>query len=128
VTELGRVEVLPPASDGLGVCLVRLFGEIDLSNVRELSAAIAEGIPNDGSPVVFDLSETRYLDSTGIQLLFRLADTLRSRRRDLTLIVPEDAPIRTVIAITGLGVRAPVLASLEDLPRSGPSRVTRPDF
>jgi anti-anti-sigma factor len=80
----------------------RIAGEIDISNARELSSAIEEAVPNGTPSVVVDLSHVTYLDSAGVKLLMQLADRLRLRRRELRLVVPEDAPIRAVLELTGL--------------------------
>lgn len=90
--------------------LVRIVGEVDISNARELLAAIEAGAPEETSTLAVDLTGTTYLDSAGIQLLFLLAERLDGRRRRLRLIVPEGAPIRAVLELTGL----PKLVPLED--------------
>jgi anti-sigma B factor antagonist len=68
-------ELLQPAfrveqqqsADGL---LIRLIGEMDLSNVDEARKPILAAVDrDDGRPVVLDLSELEFIDSTGIRLL-----------------------------------------------------------
>lgn len=82
-----------------GIEIVRLIGEIDLSNSAPVLDAIREALP-DGDEVVLDLSQTGYLDSAGIAMLFRLAERLSYNRRELQLVIPPDAPIRAVIELT----------------------------
>jgi anti-anti-sigma factor len=82
--------------------VLHLRGEIDISNARELFAAIEAAVPNGTAPIVVDLSEITYLDSAGVKLLVQLADRLRIRRRQLRLVVPEHSPIRAVLELTGL--------------------------
>jgi len=96
VSDLARVE----AADLDGSRLVRVRGEIDLSNVREVTDAIGGLVPGDVTVVVLDLSDTGYLDSSGIAMIFRLAERLRYRRQELRLVVPADAPIRAVLELT----------------------------
>ncbi len=110
--ELVRVEV--QASDER--CLIRLHGEIDMSNAPGLWTKIVEAISNSVSAVTIDLSPTRYLDSAGVRLLFKLADLLASRRRELILFVPEDAPIRQALELTGLAGSVRILSVAEDEP------------
>ena len=74
--------------------VVRVAGEIDISNARELGGTIEHAVPKDVGVVVLDLGETRYLDSSGIALLLRLSDRLKGRRMQLRLVVPEVAPVR----------------------------------
>lgn len=82
--------------------VLRLRGEIDISNARDISAAIEAAVPNRMSRIVVDLSEISYLDSAGIKLLLRLADRLKTRRRELRLVIPVDSPVRAVLELTGL--------------------------
>ncbi len=113
MSELARVE----ADRRHDLVLVRIVGEIDISNAGELSDAIGSAIPNDAAVVLLDLSRTTYLDSAGVQLLFRLAHRLETRRQQLRLIVPADAPIRTVLELTGLLELVPLV----DQPEGGAS-------
>lgn len=106
MSELARVEV--ELRDDL--CVVRIGGEVDISNARELSARIQAAIPNTILRIAVDLTETTYLDSAGVQLLFLLADRLRVRRHELRLIVPQGSSIRAVLELTSL----PTIVSLED--------------
>ena len=84
-----------------GTEVVRITGEIDLSNAAQVSDAIGAALP-DLPVVVLDLTGTEYLDSAGIAMLFRLAERLSYNRQELQLVVPSDAPIRAVIRLTKL--------------------------
>lgn len=94
--------------------LLRISGEIDVSNARELSAAIEAAVPNGILRIVMDLTDITYLDSAGVKLLMQLADRLRARRRELRLVVPEHAPIRAVLELTGLSQLVPLDDHLEE--------------
>jgi anti-sigma B factor antagonist len=112
VSDLAHVVVESRGS----VCLVRITGEIDISNAGEVSASIEDAVPNGVPTLVVDLTHTTYLDSAGVKLLFQLADRFRTRRRELRLIVPREAPIRAVLELTDL----PHVAALEDRLDEGP--------
>jgi anti-anti-sigma factor len=88
--------------------LVGITGELDLSNARELTDALAHAVPDDVTLVVVDLSDTTYLDSGGIAAFFRLSQRLRDRRQELRLVVPDASPIRAVIELTRLSHVVPV--------------------
>lgn len=96
MTELARVE----GHDHNGFRVVRISGEMDLSNVDAVMDAIAVAVPGDASQVVLDLSDMAYLDSSGIAMLFRLAERLGHRRQEVRLVVPADAPVRAVLELT----------------------------
>jgi anti-anti-sigma factor len=96
------------------IFLLRMRGEIDVSNARELSAAIDAAVPNGTHTIVMDLTDITYLDSAGVKLLMQLADRLRARRRGLRLVVPAHAPIRAVLELTGLPRLVPLDDHLEE--------------
>jgi anti-anti-sigma factor len=106
MSELARVEV----ELGDELCVVRVRGEVDISNAQLLLVDIAAAVPNGVPTLALDLSGTTYLDSAGVQLLFLLAERLKDRRHTLRLIVPKDAPIRSVLEMTGLQRLVPLEA------------------
>jgi len=55
--------------------MVRLIGEIDISNVDELQSRLQE-IRGNGSPLSIDLSELRFIDSSGIRVLLSEAQAM----------------------------------------------------
>jgi anti-anti-sigma factor len=93
--------------------VLRVRGEVDVSNARELAAEIEAAVPNDAPSVAVDLTDTTYLDSAGVQLLFRLAQRLRSRRQALAVIVPAASAIRAVLELTALSSVASVVDSFD---------------
>jgi anti-anti-sigma factor len=110
VSEIGQISI-ERAGD---VIIATLVGEIDPSNARTLAAELNEAVPNDAMSVVLDLAEVQYLDSSGVQLLFELAERLASRQQRLAVAVPPDAPARRVLEIVSLDVTAPVADSREE--------------
>jgi anti-anti-sigma factor len=110
VSDLARVEGERQGT----VCLVRVHGEIDLSNAQEVSSAIGSAMGQEARWLVVDLSDITYLDSSGVALLLRLAERLQTRRRQLHLVVPRRSPVRRVLVFTGLPRVIPVEERLED--------------
>lgn len=96
------------------ICLVRVHGEIDLSNAHEVSSEISVVMGQEARRLVVDLSDITYLDSAGVALLLRLAERLRFRRRELHLVVPRGSPVRRVLDFTGLPRVIPLESRLED--------------
>jgi anti-anti-sigma factor len=96
------------------VIIAVLAGEIDPSNARTLGNELTDAVPNDAMAVVLDLTGVRYLDSSGVQLLFELAERLASRQQRLAVAVAPDAPARRVLEIVSLDVTAPVADSRAD--------------
>jgi anti-anti-sigma factor len=90
------------------LCLVRVRGEIDLSNASDVGDAVAAAVPGAAARVVVDLSGTTYLDSTGIAMIFHLSERLGHQRQPLRVVVPPTSVIRRVVDITDLGAVIPV--------------------
>ncbi len=103
--------------------VVRLAGEVDISNASRLEEDISEAVPNDVAGLVLDLSDTGYLDSAGIRMLFELAQRLEGRRQSLALVVPEGSLIRHSLIVTEvaqtMGVHETLAAAVEEILRFG---------
>jgi anti-anti-sigma factor len=86
-----------------GVPVARITGEVDASNARDVGARISDSVPNTAMGLVLDLSETGYLDSSGVQMLFEVADGLRRRQQGLRLVVPPESFVGDVLEAVKLG-------------------------
>jgi anti-anti-sigma factor len=95
------------------VVIARLTGEIDMSNAAEVGAQLTGAVANSALGLIVDLTATTYLDSSGVHLLFDLAERLRHRQQQLRVVVPEGAPIRRVLRIVEMGDAVPVVANVE---------------
>jgi anti-anti-sigma factor len=89
-------------------------GEIDLSNVETLRAALTEGTPNHAMALVLDLTSIEYLDSSGIQLIYRLREDLRVRGQSLWLVIPSDSPANAALRLAGVENHVPTKGSVPD--------------
>ena len=96
-----------------GVVVARLDGEIDLSNARQLGDQLTAAVPNAALGVVVDLSGTTYLHSSGIHLMFELAERLRGRQQQLRVAVPAGAPLRRVLRVVDLESAVPIAPTVE---------------
>ncbi|MEW1954686.1 STAS domain-containing protein [Terrabacter sp. NPDC080008] len=95
--------------------VVRVIGELDLSNARAVTDGVSHSVPEQVTLAVLDLTGTTFLDSAAVASLFRLAERLRDRRQELRLVVPRAAPIRAVIELTRLSQVVPVDEGPPDL-------------
>jgi len=84
------------------VSIATIEGELDASNVREIGERLRGLLTNHSTTLVVDLTETTYLDSAGINLLFELAGELTDRQQSLRLVVPGSTPILRMLTIAGL--------------------------
>ena len=97
-----------------GAIVARLSGEVDMTNSQYVAEELAGSVPNDAIALVVDLSDTRYLDSAAIEILFGLARRLRRRRQALQLVLPPSSPLKRVLELTEIAAVAPVHESLDD--------------
>ena len=96
-----------------GAVIARLTGEVDMTNSSYVGEELTRSVPNDALHLVVDLSDTRYIDSAGIELLFDLSRRLARRRQTLRLVLPGGSPLRRVLSLTEIDSTAPVYESLD---------------
>ena len=96
------------------VRVASLSGELDLSNVRDVSDALVAGVPGDALGLVIDLSGLRHLDSAGLRMLFDLRRRLTQRRQEVVLAVPEDARIRDVLELAAVELTIVVMPTVDE--------------
>ena len=110
MTALEHVEV-EQRSD---LVIAQVSGEVDLSNAASVTDRLIEATPNSVAALVLDLSGTRYLDSSGVRMLFELAHRLRNRGQKLELVVPDDSNVKRVLLMTEVERVVPVSSSVDD--------------
>ena len=96
-----------------GQTLVRLRGEIDLSNVdhlRDQLGAAIETAPN----VVLELAGIQYLDSQGLRFIKHLSDKAHDCGGTLTVVAPRDSFARQVLEMSNLDEYVAIQETLED--------------
>jgi anti-anti-sigma factor len=94
--------------------VVRLAGEVDISNADQLEMEISGVVRNDAVGLVLDLSGIEFMDSAGIRMLFDLRTRLGARRQRLTLAVPQDSLIRGSLVVTEVDRLLPLHATPEE--------------
>ena len=83
-----------------GQTVLKVLGEIDIATVEEFQAAAHEHLAQ--GPVVFDMSETAFMDSTGVRALAALLQ--EAEVRDWTFALGSDMHrnVRHVLELTGV--------------------------
>ena len=94
----GARATLDSARDASGALVIRLAGEIDMSNADTLARAFDELVANGTDSVVIDLTALDFMDSSGIAMLLRVTAGVES----VHLRNPSNV-IRRIIESTGLG-------------------------
>ncbi|MBQ1074733.1 STAS domain-containing protein [Micromonospora sp. C31] len=86
-----------------GQVVLRPTGEIDMANAAGLEATLTEALRRpDVREVVVDLTDVRFMDSSGVRVLVHGAAV--GRERDVPLRVTGPQPgVARVLRITGVG-------------------------
>ena len=101
------------ASETDGVVVVRLSGELDVAGAEATGGRIGQAVPNSAHGLVVDFTDLRFIDSSGVAMLFTLARRLESRRQRLRCVAPPGSPVARVLEIVEFGRAAPVDQHLE---------------
>jgi anti-anti-sigma factor len=79
-----------------GTPRVTAAGEIDISNIHVFTEALTTASEGSGRPITVDMSAVKYLDSAGVNVLFKHADEI-----DRLHLIVHPLLVR-VLSITGL--------------------------
>jgi anti-anti-sigma factor len=94
--------------------IVRIEGDVDAANSTSVLDEVTRLLTNLAHGLVLDLSQTRHLDSAGIQMLLDLGERLRSRGQHFSLYVTREQPLRLTLTLFELERAFPVADSLEE--------------
>jgi anti-sigma B factor antagonist len=98
--------VLEPASvqtqtdDGSPVVVVT--GEIDMATAPMLGRELTSAIESGDGPVVLDLTEVTFLDSSGLRVAIVAHRDLGDRGRRLAVVCDPEGHVRRTFALAGL--------------------------
>jgi anti-anti-sigma factor len=95
----------------------RIVGEVDMSNQAALSAMLAAEVANGGD-ITLDLTELRFMDSSGIRVLFTAARQLLGRGR--LVVTGAQSGLRRTFDVMGAD-RAPGLVIVDSDPSGIPN-------
>jgi anti-sigma B factor antagonist len=98
--------------------LARVAGEVDASNVDDLSERLLASVSNRARALVIDLSETSYIDSSGISLIFDAAARLKNRRQELRLVVTPRSFVDEVLAAVSMQESVAIDPAIDDALRA----------
>ena len=90
--------------------VIETTGDIDAAGGPVLAAAAEEAVRAGALEVWVDLGGTRFMDSTGLNILLRLRRRLRELQRRLAIICPHGR-VRRVFELSGLDAEFVIHAS-----------------
>jgi anti-anti-sigma factor len=105
-----------------GTPIAHVHDDVDAANVQLVEKQLADALGPDSPSLVVDLSDTRYLDSAGIDMLLRLADRLEHRRSKLILVIPDSSQLKRLAAIVGLPEAITIRPSLSEALKAAAKR------
>jgi anti-anti-sigma factor len=92
--------------DGIRVIAIR--GELDLGTAPALEGPLEETVGNGDSPVMIDLTECEFIDSTGIAMIVRAWQKVDSSESDSSLVIcGQNEQVHRVLEISGLSLSIP---------------------
>jgi anti-anti-sigma factor len=91
--DVERIDAVPIAHVG---------EDIDAANATAIQQQLDDALGPDAGSLVIDLSDARYLDSAGIDMLLRLSDRLDHRRARLILVIPNSSQLKRLATLVGL--------------------------
>jgi anti-sigma B factor antagonist len=98
---------------GVDAWLVTVRGDLDFAAAKELAARVEAVLGAGAALLVFDLTESAYVDSTGVAVLARAAAELSRREGAGALVGPHPHAVR-VLTITGLDRRFQLASSVTE--------------
>ena len=87
--------------------VLAVAGEIDMDTADQLHAAVDEALDGGARELWIDLTETTFMDSSGIHVLLETRTRLRALERRLAVICPP-GDVRHVLEVAGLDGALPL--------------------
>ncbi|MGR6917917.1 STAS domain-containing protein [[Actinomadura] parvosata] len=100
-----------------GVTMICIEGDVDATSHLQLEAYIKQVSRRPGDQIVFDLSETTFIDSGGLRILTNTHTTSVRNGGAVHLAAPGPIPAR-LLQIVGMAQHVPVHASVEQALRA----------
>ena len=84
-----------------GLLVVSVIGELDQSTAPELREALASSLAKPAGPVLVNLSECDFIDSTGLSLLVEAKRRLEDEQLRFGVCCP-DRDVQRLLELTGI--------------------------
>lgn len=79
--------------------VVVIHGEIDLGTAPALREALRSALEDQTGPVVVDLSDVSFMDSTGVHVLADALQRLEAQNRSLAVVCEEGGQVQRLLAL-----------------------------
>ena len=98
MTELAKLRIRERGT----IVLAAVEGEVDLSNKEALISQLTEAVSNSATGLLLDLSKLEFMDSSGVHMLYTLAERLADRLQSYAVVLPPNSPPRRAIEFSGV--------------------------
>lgn len=105
-----NIEVVVHDAD---TAVLTIGGELDCETATSLHHYMANQFRHGRRHLVLDLSDLKFMDSSGLNVLIKAGREARSTEGDLHLAAPTPA-VRRVFEITGLSLTMPIHANVDE--------------
>src|SRR3990172_7471918 len=82
------------------VPILNVVGEVDLSNAPRIYSLIWQTSRKGSQSLILNLEKLDFMDSSGLQVLLRLREKLKSKKQDIFLVAPKPQ-IHKLLKLTG---------------------------
>ncbi len=106
-----HISSLRPAD---GTVVIRVSGEIDMTNSLALRERLFGELDEEATQVVLDLHAADRIDTTGLSVILELARLCGREDRELAIVCPEGR-VRQALANTGLDQVIDTHATLDEV-------------
>lgn len=96
------VRLLVAREHGQDVAVLSVHGDIDLGTAPALREPLVPVLEHRTGPVVVDLSDVAFMDSTGVHVLVDTLQRLEAQNRRLAIACREGGQIHRVLGLVGL--------------------------
>ncbi len=93
---------------------IAVEGEVDLATVEELESAIDRVFSDNSHPLVVDLRESSFMDSTGLKALVMANRNFDESGRSFAVAV-SSGPVARLIDLSGVESSVKIVESTDDL-------------
>ena len=95
------------------VMVARMPVEVEITQTPVLRGQLMQAVENRDLGLVMDLTGTDYLDSSGVNMLFEIGESLAARQLRMAVVVPEGGLVERVVSIVDLGSAMPIHRDVE---------------
>jgi anti-sigma B factor antagonist len=94
--------------------VLNLYGELDLASAPFLEEQIENAANGTSVPMVLDLQELQFIDSTGLRIILAAHERSKERGQEFAL-THGSQQVQRLLSITGVGEHLRLIASSDEL-------------